>query len=290
MKKLIGIATAAVFGFGIFTTYAKAETVVTTDVLNVRENPTTDSQVVGKLSNGDKLDVTNTENGWSQIKLNGKEVFVSAEFTKNIYYVMGNVLNVRAEANTDSEILGTLKKDDMIETTSAVQNGWLQFEYNGKKAYIYAPFLTGTAPIIEKQETSTPTKTEAQENPAAKPVVKAAETNVPSGGRELAVVATAYTADPKENGGTYGGRVLTKSGYDISHTNTYRGMRILATDPKVIPTGSIVTVKLPNQPAFKAIALDTGGAIKNNRIDILVGSNSDADKIGKTSATVTIEK
>ncbi|PDY48136.1 enterotoxin, partial [Bacillus pseudomycoides] len=37
MKKLIGIAAAAVFGLGIFTTSAKAETVVTTEVLNVRE-------------------------------------------------------------------------------------------------------------------------------------------------------------------------------------------------------------------------------------------------------------
>ncbi|MBO1583260.1 SH3 domain-containing protein, partial [Bacillus sp. XF8] len=148
MKKLIGIATAAVFGLGIFTTSAQAETVVTTDVLNVRENPTTESQVVGKLLNGHKLDVTNTENGWSQIKLNDKDVFVSSEFTKSIYYVTANVLNVRAEANTNSEILGTLKKDDMIETTNQVQNGWLQFEYNGKTAYVHVPFLTGTAPVI----------------------------------------------------------------------------------------------------------------------------------------------
>ncbi|PEO51486.1 SH3 domain-containing protein, partial [Bacillus pseudomycoides] len=153
MKKLIGIAAAAVFGLGIFTTSAKAETVVTTEVLNVRENPTTESQVVGKVLNGHKLDVTNTENGWSQIKLNGKDAFVSTEFTKSIYYVTANVLNVRAEANTNSEILGTLKKDDMIETTNQVQNGWLQFEYNGKTAYVHVPFLTGTAPVIEKQET-----------------------------------------------------------------------------------------------------------------------------------------
>ena len=154
MKKLIGIATAAVFGLGIFTASANAETVVTTDVLNVRENPTTESKVVGKLQNGHKLDVLNTENGWSQIKLDGKDAFVSAEFTKNSYYVTANVLNVRAEANTNSEILGTLKKDDMIETTNQVQNEWLQFEYNGKTAYVHVPFLTGTAPVIEKQETT----------------------------------------------------------------------------------------------------------------------------------------
>ena len=65
-EKLIGIATAAVLVL-IFTSSANAETVVTTDVLNVRENPTTESKVVGKLLNGNKIDVQNTENGWSKL-------------------------------------------------------------------------------------------------------------------------------------------------------------------------------------------------------------------------------
>ncbi|WP_410984253.1 cell wall-binding protein EntA [Bacillus cereus] len=288
MKKLIGIATAAVFGLGIFTTSAQAETVVTTDVLNVRENPTTESKVVGKLLNGHKLDVTNTTNGWSQIKLNGKDVFVSAEFTKSIYYVTANVLNVRAEANTNSEILGTLKKDDMIETTHQVQNEWLQFEYNGKTAYVHVPYLTGTAPVIEKQETPAPAKAEAkapvaQEKPAAKPAVKAATTNAPAGGRELTVEATAYTAHPSENGGTYGGRVLTAMGHDLTANPN---MKMIAVDPKVIPLGSKVWV----EGYGEAIAGDTGGAIKGNRIDVLVGSDAVANKWGRKTVKVKILK
>ncbi|GCF77171.1 TPA: cell wall-binding protein EntA [Bacillus nitratireducens] len=291
MKKLIGIATAAVFGLGIFTSSANAETVVTTDVLNVRENPTTESKVVGKLQNGHKLDVLNTENGWSQIKLNGKDAFVSAEFTKNSYYVTANVLNVRAEANTNSEILGTLKKDDMIETTNQVQNEWLQFEYNGKTAYVHVPFLTGTAPVIEKQETPAPAKATAPAKAqapapvktAAKPAVKAAETSEPSNGRELTVVATAYTAHPSENGGTYGGRVLTAMGHDLTANPN---MKMIAVDPKVIPLGSKVWV----EGYGEAIAGDTGGAIKGNRIDILLGSDSAAQKWGRKTVKVKILK
>ncbi len=285
MKKLIGIATAAVFGLGIFTASANAETVVTTDVLNVRENPTTESKVVGKLQNGHKLDVLNTENGWSQIKLDGKDAFVSAEFTKNSYYVTANVLNVRAEANTNSEILGTLKKDDMIETTNQVQNEWLQFEYNGKMAYVHVPFLTGTAPVIEKQETPAPAKAQAPApvKTAAKPAVKAAETSEPSNGRELTVVATAYTAHPSENGGTYGGRVLTAMGHDLTANPN---MKMIAVDPKVIPLGSKVWV----EGYGEAIAGDTGGAIKGNRIDILLGSDSAANKWGRKTVKVKILK
>ena len=291
MKKLIGIATAAVFGLGIFTASANAETVVKTDVLNVRENPTTESKVVGKLQNGHKLDVLNTENGWSQIKLDGKDAFVSAEFTKNSYYVTANVLNVRAEANTNSEILGTLKKDDMIETTNQVQNEWLQFEYNGKTAYVHVPFLTGTAPVIEKQETPAPAKAEAPAKAqapapvktAAKPAVKAAETSEPSNGRELTVVATAYTAHPSENGGTYGGRVLTAMGHDLTANPN---MKMIAVDPKVIPLGSKVWV----EGYGEAIAGDTGGAIKGNRIDILLGSDSASQKWGRKTVKVKILK
>ncbi|MEV5110816.1 cell wall-binding protein EntA [Bacillus nitratireducens] len=291
MKKLIGIATAAVFGLGIFTASANAETVVTTDVLNVRENPTTESKVVGKLQNGHKLDVLNTENGWSQIKLNGKDAFVSAEFTKNSYYVTANALNVRAEANTNSEILGTLKKDDMIETTNQVQNEWLQFEYNGKTAYVHVPFLTGTAPVIEKQETPAPAKAAAPAKAqapapvktATKPAVKAAETSEPSGGRELTVVATAYTAHPSENGGTYGGRVLTAMGHDLTANPN---MKMIAVDPKVIPLGSKVWV----EGYGEAIAGDTGGAIKGNRIDILLGSDSASQKWGRKTVKVKILK
>ena len=40
-----------------------------------------------------------------KIELNGKEVFVSSEFTKDIYHVTADLLNVRSESNTESKIL-----------------------------------------------------------------------------------------------------------------------------------------------------------------------------------------
>ncbi|HDX9598708.1 TPA: SH3 domain-containing protein [Bacillus cereus] len=314
MKKLLGIATAAVFGLGIFVGSAKAETIVTTDVLNVRENPNVESKLVGKVFSGNTLDVINTENGWTKIKLNGKEAFVSADFTKSTYYVTAGVLNVRAGANTDSEILGKLNKNDVIETTNQVQNEWLQFDYNGKVGYVHVPFLTGTAPVIEKKEvvaqeeaparTNTPVKNNtvvknkesvksndsiknvesskpvAKEKPAAKPVAKSTETSAPTGGREITVEATAYTADPSENG-SYGGRVLTAMGHDLTANPN---MKVIAVDPKVIPLGSKVWV----EGYGEAIAGDTGGAIKGNRIDVLVGSDGSANSWGRKSVKVKV--
>ncbi|OJE48249.1 enterotoxin [Bacillus luti] len=174
MKKIIGAATATatVFGMGAFTTVATAETIVTADVLNVREKPTTESKVVEKVKEGQELKVINTEDGWSKIDLNGKEVFVSSEFTKDVYHVTANLLNVRSDANTESEILGRLKKDDVIESTHQVKDGWLQFEYKGKTAYANVSFLSSTAPVEKKAEEKTKKVAKVQKTVKAKEEVK----------------------------------------------------------------------------------------------------------------------
>jgi len=419
MKKFMGIATAAVFGLGIFTTSAKAETIVTTDVLNVRENPTTESKVVGKLLDGYKVNVLHTENGWSKVKLNsGKEAFISADYTKDTYYVTANVLNVRAGANTDSEILGKLKQDDVIETTHQVENDWIQFEYNGKTAYVHVPYLTGKAPVkvqpavkVEKatkvQDTAKAveaTKTrevaetqakakaeeatkareaaeaqatikaeeaakareaakaqaeakaqaaaeaeaEAKAQEAAKareaakaqeaaeaqaaakaqeaakareaakaqeaaeareaakaqeaakareaakaqqpatqqpatqqPVAKETETSAPSSSRELRVVATAYTADPLENGYKAGDQVKSAMGHNLTANPN---MKLIAVDPSVIPLGSKVWV----EGYGVAIAGDTGGAIKGNKIDVLMPDKGTSSNWGRKTVTVKV--
>ncbi|KAA0762135.1 cell wall-binding protein EntC [Bacillus sp. SH5-2] len=420
MKKFMGIATAAVFGLGIFTTSAKAETIVTTDVLNVRENPTTESKVVGKLLDGYKVNVLHTENGWSKVKLNsGKEAFISADYTKDTYYVTANVLNVRAGANTDSEILGKLKQDDVIETTHQVENDWIQFEYNGKTAYVHVPYLTGKAPVkvqpavkVEKatkvQDTAkvreavkagevaetqakakaqeatkareaaeaqaaakaeeaakaqeaAKTQAEAKAQEAAKtqaeakaqaaaeaqaeakaqeaakareaakaqaaaeaqaaakaeeaakareaakaqaeakaqeaakareaaktqkpatqqPVAKETETSAPSSSRELRVVATAYTADPLENGYKAGDHVKSAMGHNLTANPN---MKLIAVDPSVIPLGSKVWV----EGYGVAIAGDTGGAIKGNKIDVLMPDKGTSSNWGRKTVTVKI--
>lgn len=64
----------------------------------------------------------------------------------------------------------------------------------------------------------------------------------------------------------------TASGIDVSKSTKYNGMSIIAVDTRRIPLGSIVEIN-DNGKVFKAIALDTGGAIKGNKIDLLVSVN-----------------
>lgn len=119
----------------------------------------------------------------------------------------------------------------------------------------------------------------AKATPAPAPKQMAAptpkqETQKAPEGKTVTVQATAYTADPAENGGTYGGKVLSKMGHDLSANPN---MKMIAVDPNVIPLGSKVWV----EGYGEAIAGDTGGAIKGNRIDVLMGSKSESSEWGR---------
>ena len=96
-------------------------------------------------------------------------------------------------------------------------------------------------------------------------------------GRKLVVEATAYT--PRCNGCSG----ITATGIDVRNSITHNGKGIIATDPKVIPLGSIVIIN--NR---KYIAADTGGVIKGNKIDILMGTKSEALQFGRQNITVTV--
>ncbi|QFP93363.1 UNVERIFIED_ORG: L-alanoyl-D-glutamate-peptidase [Xanthomonas phage Xoo-sp15] len=100
-------------------------------------------------------------------------------------------------------------------------------------------------------------------------------------GRTITVEATAYTPHPSENGGTYGGQVLTATGFNLSQNPN---ARVIAVDPRVIPLGTRVHV----EGYGEATALDTGGAIKGNRIDVLLPTDSQANAWGRKQVKVTI--
>ncbi|GLC86891.1 3D domain-containing protein [Lysinibacillus piscis] len=72
---------------------------------------------------------------------------------------------------------------------------------------------------------------------------------------------------------------ISASGVDLRYSTYYEGLRVIATDPQVIPLWSIVEMETPNG-IFKGIALDTGGEIKGNRIDLLVSSEKEAYQLG----------
>lgn len=94
-------------------------------------------------------------------------------------------------------------------------------------------------------------------------------------GKTLTLEATAYTAYCNGCSG------VTRTGQDL---RANPNQKVVAVDPNVIPLGSKVHV----EGYGVALAGDTGGAIKGNRIDLFMPSQSEAVKFGRKSVKVTI--
>jgi len=86
--------------------------------------------------------------------------------------------------------------------------------------------------------------------------------------------ATHYTAECDGCSG------ITYTGYDVRRTIFKDDLRIIAVDPEVIPLRTVVKVEFSDGSSFRAVALDIGGAIKGNRIDILVSDKATAYQLG----------
>ncbi|WP_223643284.1 G5 and 3D domain-containing protein [Planococcus sp. 4-30] len=119
-------------------------------------------------------------------------------------------------------------------------------------------------------------KTASAETAATPAKAKAAPAEAePTGGKEFYVSATAYTASCTGCSG------ITATGINL-HANP--GLKVIAVDPSVIPLGSKVWV----EGYGNAIAGDTGGAIKGNKIDLFMANKSDALSFGRKQVKVRI--
>lgn len=82
---------------------------------------------------------------------------------------------------------------------------------------------------------------------------------------------------------------ITATGLDVSETTTYKGRVIVATDPKVIPLGTRITIRTADGEEIAAISQDRGGAIKGRKLDVLVASEKEARQFGRQKVRVKIE-
>lgn len=103
--------------------------------------------------------------------------------------------------------------------------------------------------------------------------------------RVLTVQATAYDAGYASTGKNPGDPY-----YGITSSGTRVRPGVVAVDPKVIPIGSKLYIEsLDGKTSYGlAVAEDTGGAIKGNRIDIYYESRSEALRFGRKTLRVYI--
>lgn len=144
--------------------------------------------------------------------------------------------------------------------------------------------------IVEKVEEKTESLIIEEEvtketTPQKKKTTKTTQKNTNSTTSEKAATQTTFTGfithygpDCKGCGGT------TAAGYNVKNTiyyndKTYGTVRIVAMS-KNYPLYSIIRISNYKQGSIIAIVLDRGGAIKGNKIDLLVNSEAEASKLG----------
>ena len=131
--------------------------------LNVRQAPSTDSKLVGKMPKNSACEVLEMLDGWAHITSGEVEGYVSTEFlftgpeaklaandlVRTVVTVNVDGLNVRDEASTDSAILTQVPKGEELEYVETLE-GWVKVSIDGDEAYVSADYVT----VEEKLDTA----------------------------------------------------------------------------------------------------------------------------------------
>lgn len=200
----------------------------------------------------------------SQTKITDEaEIKVTEVETKNI--TEEETIDYKTEKKKDSELKKGKEKLIQEGQTGSVEKTYKIVYENGKEVK-----RTETdKKVLEKPKSEIIAIGTKVNQPTTK------STKAPSGGQTKTMEATAYTAE------CYGCSGVTATGIDL---NKNRHKKVIAVDPNVIPLGSRVWVSGYGE----AIAGDTGGDIKGNRIDLHFPNKSAAFDYGRRSVTVKV--
>ncbi|WP_232305957.1 SH3 domain-containing protein [Pontibacillus litoralis] len=126
--------------------------------LNIRSKPTTSASILGQLNKGTKVQTITEQNNWVKISFQQKEGWIAKEYLqhnsgepataqqatkKGTITVQTPILNVRSEANMQSNTLAQVNQGDSFSYYQQV-NGWYEIELpNGVKGWV-ANWLVST--------------------------------------------------------------------------------------------------------------------------------------------------
>lgn len=134
---------------------AETGTVRVGSALNVRSAPWGD--IVGTLSDGDKVEIVGREGTWLKIKHGGGTAFVHEAYVESASkgpekVIATGTVSVSSDLNVRSgpwgDILGSLNDGDKVEVL-AKDGDWLKIKYNGRSAWVHKDYVSlsdGPAP------------------------------------------------------------------------------------------------------------------------------------------------
>lgn len=123
--------------------------VTSTSGLNVRSEPNTNSTILGRLANGQLIEVDTFVGNWAEFQYNDKTAYVYSKYISKVvgeqepetYRVINaSHLNVRSQPTTQSTVVGSLAQGDKVEVFS-VEGSWARIKYKDKTAYVSTKYL-----------------------------------------------------------------------------------------------------------------------------------------------------
>lgn len=130
------------------------------DNLNIRAIAVEDGRLVGKLPRNAACEVIDTDDTWAHIKSGSVEGYVSLEYlltgvpakykaeelAVTVAKVTTDGLNVRAEANTDSEVITLVAQGEELEV-AAVEGDWVKVLLDDDEVYVAAEYVEVSAEL-----------------------------------------------------------------------------------------------------------------------------------------------
>ena len=151
------------------------EKYVNADKLNVREEPTKESNLVTSITRGDKIAYYETVGEWARITTStNKNGYVLAQYLVDsadktikpvVKYVNADKLNVREKATKDSKLITSITRGDKV-TYYEIEGEWARITtWTDKNGYVLAKYLVNSADKVEKTQVSrsTSSKTESSQ-------------------------------------------------------------------------------------------------------------------------------
>lgn len=247
---------------------------VNVEKLNIRSGPSISNEIIGSFEKEDSVNVISIKDGWYKIKLeDGKKAWTNGEYITLYGKITADKLNIRTGPSIEDEIIGTKKKDDKITIVNAYENGWYKIKLSNKNTgYVCGKYVKTMAE--NKHDYSNLNKKESNLQEISTDNEKDSDSSKEASSlnvvKAMTVSATAYAGDS-----------ITSTG------KKPKVGRTIAVDPSVIPYGTKVYI-----PALKGtyIAEDCGGAIKGNKIDIFMASESQCKSWGVKTIEIQILK
>ena len=264
-----------VIGCGTASAYSKSESMQSV-VINMDGAPrmvSTDKETVGELLE-DLADTIDTEFYLNDIAVRFKKLSSDLEDAKESDPIEA-MMTLSLTSVTEKTVATTeaIAYKTVERTNSSLKAGESRVVQEGKEgvASVIKKEIYHGSELVDTQFVEKKVVTAAQDK-----IVEVGPKNVVNGmsySKAISAKVTAYT--PYDAGCT-----------GITATGTKAGYGTVAVDPRVIPLGSKVYI-----PGYgTAIAADTGGAIKGNRVDVCYGSKSEAYGWGVRNATVYVLK